>query len=40
MTGNFPNPAIRRPLFPPANPKPRLHKSFFRLHKSQIGVLS
>ena len=34
MTGNFPNPAIRRPLFPPANPRPRLHKSFFRLHKS------
>lgn len=40
MTGNFPDPAIRRPLFPPANPKPRLHKSFFRLYKSQIGVLS
>lgn len=35
MTGNFPDPAIRRPLFPPANPRPRLHKSFFRLYKSK-----
>lgn len=39
MTGNFPDPATRRPLSPPANPRPRLHKSFFRLYKSQIGVL-
>ena len=27
MTGNFPDPATHRLLSPPANPRPRLHKS-------------
>lgn len=35
MTGNFPDPATHRLLSPPANPRPRLHKSLLRLHKSK-----